>query len=206
MSESQAVAPEPNEEVMPPSAEVDSAQAASDSDADLDTVLKEVQEFEEKDGEKPPIDNDESTTNDDRINDVLEYVKRQKIREQELEAKALEEEYGRTVKSLKGDLPVSEKMVDAFLRLKASEDTRVLKAYQMRNKSPEVWQKVERGLRNEIRKEINALPDVGATQTRNQIAAAIQSAQSTTDEVPQKKLSEMDDVEFYEYQQKLFGA
>ena len=120
MNEPQAVAPETNEEVTPPSAEVDSAQVASDSDADLDTVLKEVQEFEEKDGEKPPVDNEEVTTNDDRINDVLDYVKRQKVREQELEAKALEEEYGRTVKSLKGDLPVSEKMVDEFLRLRAS--------------------------------------------------------------------------------------
>lgn len=205
MNEPQAVAPETNEEVTPPSAEVDSAQVASDSDADLDSVLKEVQEFEENDGDKLKTDEETTLSDDDRINDVLDYVKRQKIREQEQEQKALEEEYGRTVKSLKGDLPVSEKMVDAFLRLKASEDTRVLKAYQMRNKSPEVWKKVESGLRSEIRKEINALPDMGATQTRNQIAAAIQSAQSTTDDTPQKKLSDMDDVEFYEYQQKLFG-
>lgn len=205
MSETQTVVEEPNGQVMPPPAEVSGVQTEESQDnIDLEALLSEWDNGEKQKAVEPVKEEVKTEPkSDDDVKAILEYVKSQKQRDDEVAERQIKEDYEKTVKSLKGDLPVSEKVVDGYLRLRAAEDPRILSAYQQRHKNPEVWSRVEKAIQSEIRNELKALPDKASTDTRRQIADAIQSAQSTNDAISSKDTKDMSDNEFQIHLSKL---
>ncbi len=198
----QAVVQDTNAQVTPDAA----VENAQNEEINLDALLNE---WEPKtDGEQQSANEQVNPNKEgvaDETKEILEFVKQQRLEKQEKEQERIAEEYKNTVKSLRGDLPVSEKFVDGFLRIRAAEDPRILSAYQNRFKAPDKWSKIEKGLQNEIRSELKSLPDNGATDTRRQIANAIQSSQSNSSYESEKPLKDMTDQEFYDYQQRFIG-
>lgn len=198
MTETQTVVDETDVQVKPVTEEVSGAQTEANQDIDLDALLSEYSTKEEPEtvvsGEE-----DVKVNADSDVKDVVEYVRQQKARDEAEMARQINEDYRKTVASLKGDLPVSEKFVDGYLQVRAKEDPRIASAYQNRYKNPAGWEKVSKGLQYEMRKEIQGLPDKSSNETRQTIAAAIQSAQTTNQVVMQKDLKDMDDTEFQKY-------
>lgn len=212
MSDEQAVVDKTKEQDSDPaSAEVVSAQKEQEKpeeQVDLDALLNEWGKTDEpkKPDVKETVSEEKGGANDGRIDDVIEYVRAQRIRDEEMTRRQVEDDYKKTVASLKGDLPLSEKVVDGYLRIRAAEDPRILAAYQGRNDNPDVWRKIETGIRNEIKKELGSLPDSAVTDTRKQIASAIQSAQSMSGEVERKSFGQLSDMEFQQELSKILNS
>ncbi len=200
MDDTQTVVNEPNAEVTPPAAEVENAQEPK---IDLDELLKE---FEPKETAKTTEVSEDKAPPPEGMDELLEFVRLQKAEVARDADRRNAEEYKATVSSLKGDLPLSEKVVDGYLRLRAQEDPRILTAYQHRASNPSAWKKVEEGMRNELRENLRKAPDPTATSTRNQVAEAIQSAKSIGGEIADKPLSEMNDYEFEQYHRRFIGS
>ena len=194
MDDTQTVVTEPDAKVMPSTEEVSNAQ---NNDVDLDELVKS---FVPKDEAEPA--KNETTANPSDINDVLEFVRLQKVEaEREFERK-IHEKFLDTVKSVKGDLPIGEKLVSGYLHHRIAGDQALLKAYQYRDTNPEAWKKVEGKLRGELRDQLGNKPDEASSSTRNLVAEAIKSANSTGGEIAEKPLSEMSDLEFEQYHNK----
>lgn len=200
MDDTQTVVEEPKAEVTPPAAEVNDAQ---NTKIDLDELLKE---FEPKEPAKAADVSEDKKTDSQDMDELLEFVRLQKSEITKETERRIGEEYKATVASLKGDLPLSEKIVDGYLRLRAQEDPRILTAYQHRATNPSAWKRVEEGMRNELRENLKKAPDPTATSTRNELAEAIQNAKSTGGEVTEKPLSEMSDYEFEQYHRRFIGG
>lgn len=198
MDDTQTVVEEPKVEVTPQTAEVPDAQKP---EIDLDKLLKEFEPKEPATATDKEVPEAAKTT--EGIDELLEYVRLQKVESTKETERRIAEEYKATVTSLKGDLPLSEKVVDGYLRLRAQEDQRILTAYQYRAKNPETWKKVEEGIRNELRENLKKAPDPVSTSTRNQVAEAIKNAQSTGGEIATKPLHEMSDAEFNHHFDKM---
>lgn len=206
MSDTQTVVDEPDGQVTPAPEEVVDAQ---EEKVDLDALLASIKAEEESQKQEQPTQDDESQSAEapkEDMNDVLSYVRGQMAKEEEVQRAKISEEYKQTVKQLKGDLPIAEPIVDAFLRYRADQDPRILKAYQFRSKDQKTWDKVITGLRGELRQSISNIPDQKSTSTREAVASAIQSAKSTVDGVVEKPFSQMSDAEFFEYQNKLINS
>lgn len=199
----QAVAQDTNVQVTPDTA----VAGAQNEEIDLDALLNEWGATgEEAQATEPPKVEPKTDTPPDETKEILNFVKQQMTERQKEDEKRINEEYQKTVSSVKGDLPVPDKVVDGYLRVRAAEDPRILKAYQNRHKSPDAWSKVEKGIQNELRSQIKALPDKGATDTRSQIAGAIQNSQSSSSYQAEKPLKDMTDQEFNQYQQAFISS
>lgn len=190
MTDQQAVEEKADAQVTP------DAEVSNDA-PDLESLLKEWET-----DEQPAAETKKEATSEklspQEIAEIAKYVKEE--REAKL-SEATSKAYQETIKSIKGDLAVPEKIVDGYLRVKAAEDPRVLKAYQNRAKSPEAWSKVEKAIQKELRDAIGALPDKGSTDTRKAVAAAISNAQSSTPETI-KSLGSLSNSEFEALKEK----
>lgn len=198
MTEPQTVEKEADTLVKPVDEVVVDAQKTDDNSGefDLDSLLSEWEKEEPK-VEAPLKTEDEKPV--DSTKEILEYVKAQKARDDESLKTRAAEEYKKTVQAVKGDMKVSDKIVDGWLQAMASSNKQIAKAYVERDKKPETWAKVEKSLQMELRKELNAMPDKASTETREKIATAIQNAQSTNYTAEQTKLGDMDDNQFQSF-------
>jgi G3E family GTPase len=194
----------------------ESAQKDTEEVSELDELLKEwdqhsgEQAVEAAEPEKAETETEQSDIKS-KLSDLVNWVESQKKAiekaEEEQFRKQVETELSETIKSIKGDLPIPEKMVKSYVIERAREDERIARAWQNRGKKPQEWAKIEKALKSEIAKELQVKEDVKVTQARQQIAGAIQMSQSSSNgDAGGKKLSEMSDQEFEQHKQRFINS
>ena len=110
----------------------------------------------------------------------------------------MNKELDETVKALKGDLPISDKMVKGWLEEEAKSRPGLAQAYLDRHKNPAKWEKIQSGLRSQLKQELSGLPSKSATDVANQVESAVRNAKPRTQNSGEsgKKISSMTDAEF----------
>ncbi len=194
----------------------ESAQKDTEEVSELDELLKEwdqhsgEQAVETAEPSRAETETEQSDSKS-KLSDLVNWVESQKKAaekaEEEQLRKQVETELSETIKSIKGDLPIPEKMVKGYVIERAREDERIARAWQNRGKKPQEWAKIEKALKSEIAKELQVKEDVKVTQARQQIAGAIQMSQSSSNgDAGGKKLSEMSDQEFEQHKQRFINS
>lgn len=139
---------------------------------DMDALL---QEYEEAPKEAAP----KEANND--MSEVMEYIKTQKA---ESEAAQSEKDIATAVDSLKQGLNVKipDRLLRGAIHEKAAGDQRFINAYQQRGSNPAGWNKVLKGLQQEILADFDNIPDQQATNDRNAVISAVQGSTNKTPE------------------------
>lgn len=189
MSEEQAVEGETND------TQSDVSEGA-DAQDDLDSLLKQ---FEEDTQEGEQQDTDFSK---DDLKEAVSYIKESQEREWREKTQAdIEKSVKSTQEVLQEsgfDLP--DNLVEGYLNLKAQRDRRVLNAFNQRQKSPDTWNQVLKGVSKELVNTLKNQPDKEATSDHEAVASAVRSASTKTPEpdvkVSKDSLDQMSDREF----------
>ena len=161
-------------DVVADESKVGSQTATDDTSAqtdDLDSVLSEIdKEFEtaKKTKEEAPVYNDEL---DAKVNFLVKKETDQSISD--------------AVKQVKSglndlDVSVSDKVVKSMLSNMASEDKRILDAFNGRYENPGRWEKVLKSATKEIAKEFSI--DQNLTKDRESVANAIRGSKTVNTE------------------------
>lgn len=157
---------------------------------DLDSLLSEYKPGEPKDPPESDGKPDEALTKLSEKVNVLESQIKATL--EDSAAKAFES----TVKSIKGDLPFSEKMVGAYLQEEARKNPALRNAYLDRERNPQKWTKIEEHLRKELKAEMTSFPSKDATNIANQVDSAVRNAKPQTPNQTPGKLHQLSDAEF----------
>lgn len=163
---------------------------------DMDTLLAEWDQKEEKTPPKPPA----PVKSPDEIKaEVMAELRAEQ---------AYEKTVGEFLSDL-SDMPfeVRRGVVEGFLNEAARKDSRINSAYTEQHVNPDAWQKVRARLVEDFKGQFKQKEASTVDQDREAAAAYVRG--SSTQEVPQKELSNedlaaMSDAEFNEYQRKKF--
>lgn len=120
---------------------------------------------------------------------------------EQFEKRQQAEDFNRAVKAVKGDLPFTDDIVSGFLNVMAGKDKRLVEAYVSRDSNPQKWNSVVKALNNELRKQIEAIPNRQVTADLQAAAASARSLQNKPPEAP-VDVRNMSDAEFERYKEQ----
>ncbi len=165
---------------------------------DLDSLLATYNTSEPSPSEQPAPP---ASAADDRLAAFEKRVVELEKRESNARSQA---DILEVVKSVRGEMPIDEALVEAYLQVEANKDPRLVQAFTGRRQNPEQWKKIEAGLTKKLKASIGADIDRTATDTRNAVESAVRSASTRTpvEDAPVDTAS-MSMGEFEAYKQSL---
>jgi hypothetical protein len=161
---------------------------------DLDSLLAAYNTSEPPKSEPPKEPDDRLAAYEQRLAELEK-------REAQVRSQA---EVSEVVRSVRGDLPIDENLVEAYLQVEATKDPRLVEAFTNRRRDPDQWKKIEAGLAKKLKASVGADIDQVATETRDAVDAAVRSASTRTpvEEAP-PDIAAMSEAEFEQYKQTL---
>lgn len=115
------------------------------------------------------------------------------------------QELSGVVNRMKGDLSVSDKMVEGFIHAEARANPAINEHFAQKHQNPEQWAKIEAKLTKDFHKEFAQLPDKNLTEDRDAVTAAVTGTTDKAPEAPPPDLSGMSDAELREFSKKNYG-
>lgn len=205
-TQAQAVVEKTDSAVVDAAVEGKNAQVTENSDASLDSALKEFDEFVQKqtgqgDNEQPPAP--EKITDDDIRQTVLHV----KAVEEKMLREKTEADIAKAVEIVRGNSKHDPEVFRALLERRASQDPRIAQAFMNRERKPEAWNNVLKGLSKEIGAKLSAVPDKEETANREAITASVLSAKTTAPSAKESaeeirsKVQNMSDAEYHEWKE-----
>ena len=190
MSDQQAVVEQTDAQATP-------AVEGAGAQDDLDTLLKEFEGTQETKSETKTETKPDTTTED---REAIEWAKQQRVKTYLDETRSAINE---AAKAVKGDLPVDDELAEGFLHAKAFKDERFKQAFINREKSPDAWSKVLKGMNAEFAKKFADMPDAQVSEDRAAVAAAVRGASTKASEPTPPDFSKMSDAEFRKFKESL---
>lgn len=196
--EKQSVVDQTDAETQQSSAEKGGAQGD-----DLDSLLAQ---WEEGSQAKDSKESDKGAQLDDtddpkqQITEIRQYLQKQEEeRTREEVNRSVDETAGLMQEEVSEQVNLPKEKWRAILQGYASEDQRILNAWNARRSDPKAWEKMAKFIAKDFVKGINSGVDQSATEDRDAVASAVASASKTpsADDGPsQEDLNNMSDAEF----------
>lgn len=167
-------------------------------DDDLDTLLKQYESEADEAIKETKTEQPKENIDADRLKAI--------------EQRLFQEDINSAVQSVKGqlkDVNLSDKMIRGYLEVEAYDDPRIASAFQNRSSNPGAWNKVLKGLANNMQKELGPTPDPKLNQDRKALETAVAGTKTATtgemsEDDKRRKLASMSDAEFLKW--KMNGA
>lgn len=167
---------------------------------DLDTLLDQFKQEQPEPEAKPKTEPEQKLDTG--------AVKRLETLEKTLAEERFQRSIQPVLKRVRGDIPAEVLGDDEILDLldgRAKRDPRLQQAWLNRDKNPAAWSKIEQNLGRELSKKFSKLPDQGATDDREAVAAAVRGASTKAPEGKPPDFSKMSDNQFQAEKEKMFG-
>lgn len=129
-------------------------------------------------------------------NDVQQLVEIMKNERQERIARETNEAIANAVVNVKGDLDIDNDIVEGFILKMSQRDPRIVKAFDSRNQSPDMWDRVQKQLSKDLQKRIGQRVDAQITTDREAVAAAVKGASKTKQSTEDYDFKKMSDADF----------
>jgi len=172
-------------------------QVTEGSGAQEESLDELLSQFDSNQETPKPAEQPQASNIDDVVSYVNEERQRRQAEEEEADIKKAVTELQSGIKD--GDL--SYRMTRGFLEAYAVENPSVKKAFEYRHQNPRAWELAQRQALKELKDEISI--DNKATQTSNDLAAAVHSASTSMPETETPNFSEMTDLQFQMYKKGL---
>lgn len=164
---------------------------------DLEALLSEYEQETQVEQQAQP--SEPQTPDPDRLNQVYSYVEQQQRQAMERETN---EAIANSVKTIKDgmEMHLPDNVIEGYLEQMARKDSRIANAFLQRDKNPQGWNNVLKGVQRAIVNDFNSLPDPKVNEDRQAVAAAVRSAstkQQQTDDFDEKKVRGMSANDLY---------
>lgn len=126
----------------------------------------------------------------------------------EVRAYIRKQDMTKTVAAVRGDLDPErhdDRLVEAWLNVRATEDPRIANAWVNRHNSPQAFEKIVAHLGREFQKKYGNLPDKQATEDREAVTAAVRGASTKAPEGKAPDFAGMSNSQYREEHKKLYG-
>lgn len=126
----------------------------------------------------------------------------------EVRAYIRKQDMTKTVAAVRGDLDPArydDRIVEAWLNVRATEDPRIANAWLSRHSNPQAFEKVVAHLGREFAKQYGNLPDRQATEDREAVTAAVRGASTKAPEGKAPDFSRMSNTEYRDAHFKEYG-
>lgn len=176
----------------------------TDQGVDLESLLSEYDEdtSSSESGNNSQDSGDNSQDNqvdNNQISEILDYVRTKRQQDQ---AQETEQAVTKAVETIKGNETLASQpdwVIEGALHAQANKDPRIQRAFQNRQKDPEGWNKVLRGVGDKLAADMKEKPDEKLTEDRDAARAAVsgQKSSESNDAKPDpKELNSLSDEEF----------
>jgi len=191
MNDTQSVVDDANSDAM-------RSDAAGDAQDDLESLLGQFDQVDTPDTTGEQVD-------ENRMNQVLDYVKRKEAQEIE---ETVETDINSAVQSISDGLNVDvpAMAVKGVLYEKVSTDPRAMKIWESRKTNPSAWNQFVSGVKNEISQEFSKKPDANLTSDRDAVMSAVHNASTASPDAEEVDVTNMSDYQFEQHKAKLKTA